>query len=225
MRRWLLRLLAFALVVGLTAAVRPPSASACLFEYSRPAPREAFELADVVFVGYLVSIEPLPAWGEILTFEASQVWKGPVAETLYVVSGLPCDYPLEERRTYLVYASIRHDTYHVASRSTAFVLDAQEHLESLGGGQVPEPGTVGPHPWTGEIRRMAEATEAPGVDTEAANAVDEPEPVPSPEVSSAESPREGGSTPPPWVTGLMAAAIALLGGAGVVAIRRRARQT
>lgn len=225
MRPWLLRLSALAFLFGLLSVVRPSPASACWFETPPPAPREAFELTDAVFIGYLVSVEHLPAWGAVLTFEASHVWKGPVAETLYVVSGPPCDYPLEERRTYIVYAYVRHDTYRVWFGRTAFVLHAQEDLESLGKGQVPEPGTVGPYPWTGEIRRMVEATEDPGNDARPASAADQPEPVPSPEVSPSESGKEGGATPPPWAIGLMATALALVGGAGFVALRHRARRT
>ncbi len=224
MRRWLVPFAAIALLVGLPPAVRPLTAGACFCD-ALPSPLTEFEGSDAVFAGYLVMVEPLPAWGEIWTFETSQVWKGPVAETLYVVTGPPCGYPFEEKRTYIVYAGVRNDTYRVwlCSRTT-YLLHASEDLQALGEGSTPEPGTVGPYPWTGEI---AAAREAPERDADAAGPVEEAEPAPTTAVASSESASDGESTLPAWAIALIVAAAACLaGGAGFATIsRRRARRT
>lgn len=110
---------------------------------------EELEEADAVFAGKVVSIEHREGV-TLVTFNASQVWKGPVAQTLLVAtnsSSPACGlgWWFEEGKEYLVYAYVYPDAYGTGMCGRTTELEpARKTLEALGEGQIPDPGTTGP---------------------------------------------------------------------------------
>jgi hypothetical protein len=127
------------LVVGLVALL-PDCASACTCAWSSAAPQERAERAlkesTAVFAGEVVNISK----GEPLTvsFQVSEVWKGPEQETLEVSTssqGSACGYPFSEGRKYLVYAEGKRMLVHICGETTP-LSKASAHLEALGNGKT-----------------------------------------------------------------------------------------
>ncbi len=70
---------------------------------------EAFQLADVVFVGRVVSVELRGQESAINLLETEVVWKGPVAARYHVESGRfsdICGYRMDEGERHLIFATI-----------------------------------------------------------------------------------------------------------------------
>ena len=139
MQSRLLRLAAIAMLLGLSTATRPEQAMACSCIPPDP-PLVAMDQSAAVFSGELVSIDG--DFAAILTFEVFRVWKGPVAETLVLMTRSlgagDCGYPFKAGRAYLVYADAGGDFFVVWLCSRTRSLEhAQEDLEVLGEGQTP----------------------------------------------------------------------------------------
>ena len=235
MRPWLLRLAAIALLVGIPSAVRPEPAMACICG-DLPSLREELEVADAVFVGTLVEIiqESLGDGVVLLdvdvVFEVNRVWKGDIGSTIVLghQGGSTCSAYLELGEDHIVYAYAfnEEDDFNVGGvcgNTGPLAGELQDVLEVLGPGQVPEPGTEG----IGG-RQPAVPTEAPRSASEVETTRGEGATKTPPQFSAADS-GSSGNSPPPWATGLLASLLAALTGTlvtlGVVALRRRARQT
>lgn len=129
---------------GLLLPARPSFACSCMVP---PPPLEAFNEATAVFAGRVTerptppnnvgsSADPLP-----ITFEVSQVWKGPQSQTLIVQTAresASCGYNFEVDQEYIVYsyADGGQLSTNLCSR-TSLLANAQEDLEALGEGTVP----------------------------------------------------------------------------------------
>ena len=167
MRPCLLRLVALALLVGLSAGMNTERAEAC-----GPGPisiPEALDEADVVFAGTVV------AEGGVLsaaTFRVSRVWKGELYATRFVgpagvdhgeglMSVTSCDRSFEYGEHYQVYGYY-DDEVEGLLLPYVIVSLAYSHdvSEVLGEGRAPEPGTVAPAP-AGARRATAYGTQAP----------------------------------------------------------------
>ena len=202
MRSWLLRVAAVALLLGLPPALQAESVLACSC-LPPPPVWESVEGASVVFAG---RVQSLDHWegeddhGVHVTFAVSRVWKGPVSSELVANTrslGLgDCGYPFDLWEEYLVYAYGDALDIHLCSR-TAPLSYAAEDLETLGEGHAPVAGA------TGEVEVVA-PPQPPAVGTGAAAAQ-----------------QEGGDL----LWWLLATVAVGLAGAGLAAIRRRARQT
>ena len=142
MRTTLLVLLATAGAAWLHFNVPPATACSCV----ALTPAQAFERADTVFVGKVVSfkvrsgllgqssVDPASA-----QFAVEEVWKGPRQETLTirtVRSEGSCGFNFRDGLTYLVYA--RDGQTGLCDR-TALAIHAVEDLAALGDGWKPEP--------------------------------------------------------------------------------------
>jgi hypothetical protein len=89
-----------------------------------------------VFYGEVVNISK----GEPLTvsFQVSEVWKGPEQETLEVSTssqGGFCGYPFSEGRKYLVFAEGKRMSVNICGETTP-LSKASAHLEALGNGET-----------------------------------------------------------------------------------------
>jgi hypothetical protein len=121
-------------------ALLPDCASACTCAWSSAAPQEraqrALKESTAVFAGEVVKISK----GEPLTvsFQVSEVWKGPEQENLEVSTSSQesaCGYPFSEGRKYLVYAEGNRMLVHICGETTA-LSKASAHLEVLGTGET-----------------------------------------------------------------------------------------
>lgn len=169
--------------------------------------REAFDWSTAVFSGRLVSIEGnFPA---TLTFEVLRVWKGTVTETQAVMTSSlgagDCGYPFGELEVdYLVYAEGDGPELWVWLCGGTVTLErAQEDLQVLGDGWLPGQEPVEPG-------------------TEAGGGSEGSPPAPG-DTGTGFASRECAQRN--WSAGLLAAAAVVLAGAGLAAIRRRARET
>lgn len=133
-------------VVAFWLHVSAPSAAACsCVEFS---PAQAFERADSVFVGEVVSFNIRSGlFGQssvdpsTVEFSVSEVWKGPRQETLTirsVRSEASCGYEFQEGLRYLVYA---REGQTGLCDGTSLAFHASEHLAALGDGWILEPAT------------------------------------------------------------------------------------
>lgn len=138
-----------ALVCGLAAALLvllsgAESAHACTCA-SSGSPAEALERADAVFAGKVTSIKfkgtspyRLSSVHPVeVEFRVSQVWKGPLQETLTVEtenSEISCGYEFEKGQTYIVYAT---DGYTGLCSRTAPAWRSFADLMALGPGARP----------------------------------------------------------------------------------------
>ena len=206
MRPWLLRLAAIALLIGLPATANSERALACSCgDFGSPV--EELHRATAVFAGRVVSIEfeePENAFSPFVAeLEVSYVWSGRLHSTRFIrtTQGPTCGMYLETGEEYLVY----------------------------GYGDDDEPGTVlsaGSCSWSGQLGHLQRAIELLGEGLPPVAGMAGPQqvavlPLPG-DVGSGLAP-ETGSTDK-WTVALAAAAAAVLAGASVVAIRRRARQ-
>ena len=118
---------------------------------------EAFREAGHIFLGEHVGSRSLgyrggTGWADVmeLEFRVKMVWKGEIAETIYVWGeggggGMSCgksSWPHDRRGT-IVYAGHNLDVY-LCTRAVAYG-DAAEDLALLGEGRVPRPGTTAYH--------------------------------------------------------------------------------
>lgn len=123
-------------------------AGACSCAMSQP-PEESLEAADAVFAGTVTDIaDPFQpgsyhstAADRHVTFNVSEVWKGPDYESIVVstaVSSASCGYSFSEDEDYLVYARGAEDELSVSLCSRTAVLDeAEEDIAALGSGDAP----------------------------------------------------------------------------------------
>ena len=141
-RSVLLRLLLVVVVVGVSLIVLREPTQACECEEIHGPYTATDELEDslLVFRGVVTSIEIQgeESWAEV-GFSVVTVWKGPAAAEItvwsYAIRGVCC-YEFEEGVEYLVYTS---DSGYVSSCSrTGLVADAQEDIEALGSGFIPD---------------------------------------------------------------------------------------
>jgi len=130
-------------------ALLPDCASACSCAGYLAAPQEraqrALKESTAVFSGQVVNIgtgEPSGAWRPAtvtVSFQVSEVWKGPQPETLEVSTsrdGASCGYPFKEGQEYLVYAYGKEEPFKVSLCSeTKPLSEASADLEALGNGE------------------------------------------------------------------------------------------
>jgi hypothetical protein len=140
---------AAALVAFALLALLPDCASACSCAGYLAAPQEraqrALKESTAVFSGQVVNIgtgEPGGAWRPAtvtVSFQVSEVWKGPQPETLEVSTprdGASCGYPFKEGQEYLVYAYGKEELFKVSLCSeTKPLSEASADLEALGNGE------------------------------------------------------------------------------------------
>jgi hypothetical protein len=140
---------AVALVAFVLLALLPDCASACSCAGYLAAPQEraqrALKESTAVFSGQVVNIgtgEPGGAWRPAtvtVSFQVSEVWKGPQPETLEVSTprdGASCGYPFKEGQEYLVYAYGKEELFKVSLCSeTKPLSEASADLEALGNGE------------------------------------------------------------------------------------------
>jgi hypothetical protein len=207
MRSWLLRLVAIVLLLGLAVGVRTERADAC--DCAPPTVREAFDWSAAVFSGRLVSAEG--SYPFALTFEVFRVWKGAVTETQVVMTSSlgagDCGYPFRELGVdYLIYAEADGPELWVwLCGGTGLLEYAGDDLGVLGEGWLPGQEPVG----TGS---GAEEGDPPGT---------QPLAVGDTGTGLASGPCAQES----WAIGLLMVAGVGLAGLGLVALRRRARET
>ena len=153
MARWLLRLAAIALLLGIPPTLQPERAHACVCG-AVPTVAESLENAGAVFAGRVVSEDPVFAGRVsieelVVEFHVSRVWKGERVETIFVNNPFTtCRIWYYQGSEYLVYASDVQDIGLLASLCgrTRLLEYAQGDLVVLGEGQPPEPGTSAPRP-------------------------------------------------------------------------------
>ena len=196
MRPWLLRLAAIALLLGLPPALSPKSASACVCVYVYPDPLALLDEADAVIVGKAGA----GAIGSV-EFQVYRVWKGAAYAT----------------RTTVTVNEI-HDDGSVSRTSCDPRIDRGE--EYLIYAREDSAGTL--RASTCHVFQLAYAQEQ----LEALGEGEPPVPGLEPPVPDL-APAEAGSDAefPAWAIGLLVVAGVGLAGAGLVAIRRRARET
>ena len=138
-------------VLGVMVLYPPACAHACSCAMPPGSQKERAERAlsdsDAVFSGEVVRIDrpsgPMHSSGdpETDTFRVLESWKGPGSGTLEVktpVSDASCDYPFEEGREYLVYASEKRQVLEVdLCGETKPLPKAKEDLAALGEGEKP----------------------------------------------------------------------------------------
>lgn len=135
-------------LVGVALHASSEQANACSCIPPRP-PLEAFERADAVFAGDVVSIsEPKGLFGSWLAsstdpvtveFKVNSVWKGEIRETLFIQtawSSAGCGFEFVQGERYIVYA--RKGWASLCSR-TRSIDKASEDLMALGEGSAPAP--------------------------------------------------------------------------------------
>jgi hypothetical protein len=139
------------LVLGLVALL-PDCASACTCAAASAGPsqqeivKRALSDSAAVFAGEVVSItkgEPGGAWRPAtvtVSFQVSEVWKGPERETLEVSTprdGASCGYPFEKGQEYLVYASGKEEPFKEdLCGETTLLSKARADLQALGNGET-----------------------------------------------------------------------------------------
>lgn len=142
---------ALVVVVGLAALVRPSSAEACSCG-GTVSSSAAFNDADVVFVGTVITQSDLLNWSTrvnadgsitvearsqppVTTFEVARVFRGSAAPQIVLTGdGTTCDYLFKQGETWLVYAQTREDrvTTHKCTR-TRLRAEASQDLAYLEG--------------------------------------------------------------------------------------------
>jgi len=112
-----------------------------------PGPRESLEHATAVFAGKVININVLSGTSISsadpveVTFEVSQIWKGPNYRTLAVITainGVSCGFSFKQNKEYIVYAYGEENglSTTICSR-TKLLTNAQEDLKELGEGNLP----------------------------------------------------------------------------------------
>lgn len=121
--------------------------SACSCVSPFPSPQESLEKSAAVFAGKVTNID-IP--NEIIisstdpvavTFNVSEIWKGPDYRTLVVTTardGVSCGYSFKQGEEYIVYAYEEEDklSTNICWR-TGLIADAGEDLQVLGKGNLP----------------------------------------------------------------------------------------
>ncbi|MGH2544037.1 MAG: hypothetical protein ACRDIB_14645 [Ardenticatenaceae bacterium] len=126
----------------------PTPSFACSCAESFP-PELAAGEAAAVFAGHVTHIPSPPAGGVIssadlipITFEVTQVWKGPADPVLTVRTernDSSCGYSFREGEAYIVYARLSNGLLRTgACTRTALLADATEDLAALGRGETPQ---------------------------------------------------------------------------------------
>lgn len=126
--------------------ISPNRTAACFCVPSGP-PKEELAKATAVFSGQVAKIEPAvdTLWGNVesvkVTFEVSNVWKGPMHNTLEALtasSGINCGYQFKTGEQYLVYAHGSESRLEVWQCTRTKPLSmAKEDLAALGAGNTP----------------------------------------------------------------------------------------
>lgn len=207
MRSWLLRLAAVALLVGLPAALRSPLVLACVCG-EVPSHVEELQEATAVFVGTLVDVTEHDDDDGVLylfEFEVIRVWKGAPGSTIVLKDyWSSCSTYVEIGGDNLVYAYADSEEDYLylggsCGNTGPLAYKTQDALDELGPSWPPGSGVVVP--------RVADPPPDPG---ETGSGM------------AAESRATDSWTFAPAAT---AAATAIILGALVIAVRRRARQT
>ena len=234
-RRLLLTLAAGALLLAPLVAVQLATgagrAHACSCVEPAP-PLDALEGAAAVFTGTVVSFETYTFevdfgsdrsesyWS--VEIEVDTVWKGPVTTTTYVYiwHGAACGFDwFVEGKDFIVYAFQRDfpgvdaDTLFVSLCSRSAPIDrAEEDLQALGEGQLPEDGVTGADPTSSAEREGAptptsqDPPRSPAPPTTGSGpALEDGGRIAGPGASDAATTRDAPVGPPAW-------AIPLLGG-------------
>ncbi len=139
-----IRLLLGLMLVWLAAGQGRAYACSCA---PPPTPSVALSQATTVFAGRVTAIDPpgglfsSSASPVKATVAVSQVWKGPVSNSLVVETAsanATCGYTFEVGRDYLIYATGAPDRLQVSLCSrTQLLAGAVEDLQMLGAGQSP----------------------------------------------------------------------------------------
>lgn len=148
------RLAAAVLLIGLSFLLVAREVRACSCR-DPGSPSEALTQSRAVFAGKVVSIRDAnsraitagSAYRIVAEFKVYSIWKGPNYETIYVttnVSGASCGVGFARGGEYLVYS---WDGYGASLCSRTRPLRfAQEDLDELGEGRLPDPATSAPTP-------------------------------------------------------------------------------
>ena len=251
-RRLLLALAAGALLLAPLVAIQLATgagrAHACSCVEPAP-PLEALEGAAAVFSGTVRSFETYTFevdfgsdrsesyWS--VEIEVDTVWKGPVTTTTYVYiwHGAACGFDwFVEGEDFIVYAFKRDfpgldaDTLFVSLCSRSAPIDrAEEDLQALGEGQLPEDGVTGADPASSAEGEGAPAPTPTSEDpprspappaTGSGPAIEDGERIAGPGTSDAATTRNAPAGPPAWAIALLAA---LVGSATLVRLAVRPR--
>lgn len=132
-------------------AFQPTAVFACSCIVPMP-PVESMEASAAVFAGRVTDIEELSVDSTIgsltnlsVTFNVSEVWKGPEDATLTIRTAdnsAACGYNFEEGKEYLVYAYTNPEDGGLATglcNRTALLSEANDDLAALGEGNAVEP--------------------------------------------------------------------------------------
>lgn len=146
-------------MLGLATLQPPPVyACSCVMDPHQEAPAAALQRAGAVFAGKVTHINDLfRGWTGLpvsVTFDVSQVWKGPVQQRIAIKTGSgggDCGIDFLPGEEYIVYAYNAQDhprtgsglAANICSR-TNLLVDAQADLAGLGAGMVPPPDTTAP---------------------------------------------------------------------------------
>jgi len=101
-----------------------------------PSPEEAYEMADAVFSGEVISI--VEDWDNLLkeiSIDVYDVWKGSIDNQIVILTGIDdgiCGYNFQEGLEYLIYANLSGQNLwtNICTRTT-LLEDAEEDLEYL----------------------------------------------------------------------------------------------
>ncbi|MBA3533204.1 MAG: hypothetical protein H0T73_14890 [Ardenticatenales bacterium] len=137
-------LFVFVLLTSFTLVTAQPSyACSCMMS---PAPAQAMTESEAVFQGRATQVPPSgDMMGSVdplmVTFEVSQVWKGPVEPVMTIrtaASSASCGYTFEEGQEYVVYGRAVDGWLEASLCSrTAPLANAAEDIAALGEGQIP----------------------------------------------------------------------------------------
>jgi len=112
-----------------------------------PSPQDSLERSTAVFTGKVINIDIAneiiisSADPVLVTFNVSEIWKGPDHKTLVVTTAryeASCGYSFEQGGEYIVYAYGEEDklSIHMCLR-TELIANAREDLQALGKGNIP----------------------------------------------------------------------------------------
>ncbi len=128
----------------ITATAQPRTASACSC-LPPGSPQESMESSVAVFAGRVSSVMPAPEYGNNVTFNVTQSWKGPTGADISVFTAsdsAACGVNFETGKDYIVYASANEDDgtlrASLCSRTHKLMVN-DEDLAALGVGAIPEP--------------------------------------------------------------------------------------
>lgn len=139
-------ILSLFIIVGL-CNINTAIVSACSCASPFPSPQESLKKSTVVFAGKVTGMD-IPngivistADPVLVTFDVSEIWKGPDYKTLVVTTardGVSCGYSFEQGEEYIVYAYGEEDklSTNICSR-TELIANAKEDLQGLGKGNLP----------------------------------------------------------------------------------------